>query len=72
MITLMIFLVWLGVHSGVDTKEVLKKNMLSYALLKVKHSSSPLSYSPFLAKYVRMGLQDGSGEVINEGQSVIT
>ena len=64
MITLIIFLEWLGGDTGVDFKEVLKKNMLSYVLLKVKHIPSSSLYSAFLAKYFLMGSQDGSYTVV--------
>jgi hypothetical protein len=52
------------VDTGVDIREVLKKNMLSYDLLKVKHIPSSSSYSAFLAKYFLMGPQDGSDMVV--------
>ena len=55
------FLEWLG---GDTFKEVLKKNMLLYVLLKVKYIPSSSSYSAFLAKYFLMGLQDGSDMVV--------
>ena len=63
MITLMIFLEWLGRNTGVDFKG-LKKNMLLYVLLMVKHIPSSSSYSAFLAKYFPMGPQDDSSMVV--------
>jgi hypothetical protein len=55
---------WLGGDTGVDFKEVLKKNMLLYVLFKVKHIPSSSSYSSLLAKYFLMGPQDGSDMVV--------
>jgi hypothetical protein len=55
---------WLGVDTGVDIKEVLKRNMLSYVLLKAKYSPSSSSYSAFLGMYFLMGPQDGSDMVV--------
>ena len=64
MITLMMFFEWLGVDTGIGIKEVLKKNMVSYVLLKVKHIPFSSSYSVFLAIYFLMGPQDGSDMVV--------
>jgi hypothetical protein len=65
MMTLMMFFFGVvGSDTGVDIKEVLKKNMLSHVLLKVKYSTSSSSYSAFLEKYFLMGPQDGSDMVV--------
>ena len=74
MITLMIFFGVVGVNTGADIKEVLKKNMLSYVLFKANTAFLFIIFS-FFGKIFSDGsarwLRHGS-EVINEGQSVIT
>ena len=68
MITLMIFLEG---DTGVDFKEVLKKNMLLYVLLKDSFLIIFSIFGKILSDGSTRWLRHG-GEVINAGQSVIT